>query len=105
MSDPIGDRAARYGEIEGKFPVWLEAIEVTTGDQQARFAVVGFLLGGALALIEDFRRLAVSRLRRAVIEDRDLQCERHKWPVVRSSPVAQARLPRRCVSTRAEMCR
>lgn len=54
VSDPIGDRAARYGEIEGKFPVWLEAIEVTTGDQQARFAVVGFSLGGALACSRTF---------------------------------------------------
>jgi hypothetical protein len=52
--DPIGDRAAPYGEIEGKFPVWLEAIEVTTGDQQARFAVVGFSLGGALACSRTF---------------------------------------------------
>lgn len=48
--EATGDQRARYGEIKSKFPVWLEAIETITGDQQARFAVVGFSLGGALAL-------------------------------------------------------
>ncbi|MGX1742257.1 dienelactone hydrolase family protein [Bosea sp. NPDC055353] len=48
--EATGDQRARYGEIKSKFPVWLEAIETITGDQQARFAVVGFSLGGALGL-------------------------------------------------------
>lgn len=48
--EATGDQRAHYGEIKSKFPVWLEAIETIMGDQQARFAVVGFSLGGALAL-------------------------------------------------------
>lgn len=48
--EATGDQRARYGEIKSKFPVWLKAIETITGDQQGRFAVVGFSLGGALAL-------------------------------------------------------
>jgi carboxymethylenebutenolidase len=48
--EATGDQRARYGETKSKFPVWLEAIETITGDQQPRFAVVGFSLGGALAL-------------------------------------------------------
>lgn len=48
--EATGDQRARYSEIKSKFPVWLEAIETITGDQLARFAVVGFSLGGALAL-------------------------------------------------------
>ncbi|MGO4407932.1 dienelactone hydrolase family protein [Bosea sp. RAF48] len=47
--EATGDRRARYGEIKNKFPVWLEAIEPITAETP-RFAVVGFSLGGALAL-------------------------------------------------------
>ncbi|MCR4522994.1 dienelactone hydrolase family protein [Bosea sp. 47.2.35] len=45
-----GDRRARHCEIKTKFPIWLEAIEAIKVERQDRFAVVGFSLGGALAL-------------------------------------------------------
>lgn len=48
--EATGDRRARYGEIKSKFPIWLEAIEGANIERQDRFAVVGFSLGGALAL-------------------------------------------------------
>lgn len=48
--EATGDRRARYGEIKPKFPVWLDAIESLKVERQGGFAVVGFSLGGALAL-------------------------------------------------------
>ncbi len=48
--EATGDGRARYGEIKTKFPIWLEAIEAIKVERQDRFAVVGFSLGGALAL-------------------------------------------------------
>ncbi|SDG45029.1 dienelactone hydrolase family protein [Bosea robiniae] len=48
--EATGDRRARYSEIKNKFRAWQEAIETVTGAQQGRFALVGFSLGGALAL-------------------------------------------------------
>ncbi|RYE34306.1 MAG: dienelactone hydrolase [Hyphomicrobiales bacterium] len=48
--EATGDRRARYGEIKTKFPIWLDAIESIKVERQDRLAVVGFSLGGALAL-------------------------------------------------------
>ncbi len=48
--EATGDRRARYGEIKTKFLLWLAAIEGIKIERQEQFAVVGFSLGGALAL-------------------------------------------------------
>lgn len=50
-----GDSRARYGDIRAKFMLWREAIETvlrdpTSGTLDGRVGVVGFSLGGALAL-------------------------------------------------------
>jgi carboxymethylenebutenolidase len=50
-----GDSRARYGDIRAKFPLWCEAIETllrdpASGTWNGRVGVVGFSLGGALAL-------------------------------------------------------
>lgn len=46
-----GDSRARYGEIRAKFPDWLAALEgVLSTLPGGRIGIVGFSLGGALAL-------------------------------------------------------
>lgn len=46
-----GDSRARYGDIRSKFPDWLAAIEgVLSTLPGGRIGIVGFSLGGALAL-------------------------------------------------------
>ncbi|TCR68234.1 dienelactone hydrolase family protein [Bosea sp. BK604] len=53
--EATGDTRARYGDIRLKFPLWREAVEIVLGDpafgaQHGRVGIVGFSLGGALAL-------------------------------------------------------
>jgi carboxymethylenebutenolidase len=52
--EATGDLRARYGEIRSKFPVWRQSIEAVLADQSGavsgRVGIVGFSLGGALAL-------------------------------------------------------
>lgn len=53
--EATGDNRARYGEIRLKFPVWRQAVEAVLRDPATsmasrRVGVVGFSLGGALAL-------------------------------------------------------
>ncbi len=50
--EATGDSRARYGEIRTKFSAWRQAVETVLADQpaSARIGVVGFSLGGALAL-------------------------------------------------------
>ncbi|MGO4670730.1 dienelactone hydrolase family protein [Bosea sp. 2RAB26] len=56
--EATGDRRARYGEIQAKFPVWRQAIASALGGEieraigvaPGRIGVVGFSLGAALAL-------------------------------------------------------
>lgn len=50
--EATGDSRARYGEIQTKFPAWRQALETVLADRpaSARFGLVGFSLGGALAL-------------------------------------------------------
>lgn len=50
-----GDSRARYGDIRSKFPIWLRTLEGVLaepppGTQPRRIGLVGFSLGGALAL-------------------------------------------------------
>jgi len=50
-----GDDRARYGDIRSKFPTWLRTLEalltgLPTGTELGNIGVVGFSLGGALAL-------------------------------------------------------
>lgn len=53
--EATGDTRARYGDIRSKFSLWREAIETilrdrASGTEDGRVGVVGFSLGGALAL-------------------------------------------------------
>lgn len=53
--EATGDSRARYGDIRPKFPIWLGTLEDVlaaspTSPQPQGVAVVGFSLGGALAL-------------------------------------------------------
>lgn len=53
--EATGDSRARYGDIRSKFPTWSRALEAVLADppfgtDPGRAAVVGFSLGGALAL-------------------------------------------------------
>lgn len=49
--EATGDRRARYGDIRTKFSAWSQAIEsVLESQPPGRIGLVGFSLGGALAL-------------------------------------------------------
>lgn len=53
--EATGDTRARYGDIRPKFPLWREAIasvlrDPASGTLDGRLGIVGFSLGGALAL-------------------------------------------------------
>ncbi|RDJ20887.1 dienelactone hydrolase [Bosea caraganae] len=53
--EATGDSRARYGDIRAKFPTWLRTLESilsepSPGTEPGRIGLVGFSLGGALAL-------------------------------------------------------
>lgn len=66
--EATGDTRARYGDIRSKFALWRQAVEAVLADQNgessSRIGVVGFSLGGALAL----SLAARSRRIRAVVD-------------------------------------
>jgi len=84
--EATGNSRARYGDIRSKFPIWQRTLESVLanpppGTEPGRVAVVGFSLGGALALsLRDRResgRSLISSASNRPGSARDGTCPRH----------------------------